>query len=237
MSEQTKPTNHDHIELDLDEVGQHDDVLGDVEAEEQRKRRKDLRRAVVGGLAGIAMLATPIVLANTLVGNDDSADAEISSAAISAMRDRSEANRTDAARAASLGSVMTTTTTAPPPPPTTTTTAPPTTTTTAPPETTTTEAPAPVDPAPDSGGSAPDPYSYATWDQLAQCESGGNWSINTGNGYYGGLQFSLGSWQGVGGTGLPSEASRETQITMGIRLYESGGWANWPACTRSLGWR
>ena len=50
------------------------------------------------------------------------------------------------------------------------------------------------------------------WDSLAQCESGGNWAINTGNGYYGGLQFNLGTWQAYGGTGLPSDASRETQI-------------------------
>ena len=41
------------------------------------------------------------------------------------------------------------------------------------------------------------------WDSLAQCESGGNWAINTGNGYYGGLQFNLGTWQAYGGTGLP----------------------------------
>ena len=45
------------------------------------------------------------------------------------------------------------------------------------------------------------------WDALAQCESGGNWAINTGNGYYGGLQFNLGTWQAYGGTGLPSQAS------------------------------
>ena len=48
------------------------------------------------------------------------------------------------------------------------------------------------------------------WDRLAKCESGGNWHINTGNGYYGGLQFSLGTWHAYGGTGLPSQHSRET---------------------------
>ncbi len=52
------------------------------------------------------------------------------------------------------------------------------------------------------------------WDRLAQCESGGNWAINTGNGYYGGLQFSLGTWRAYGGTGLPSQHSRETQIAI-----------------------
>jgi uncharacterized protein YabE (DUF348 family) len=75
------------------------------------------------------------------------------------------------------------------------------------------------------------------WDQLAQCESGGNWAINTGNGYYGGLQFSLSSWRAVGGQGYPHESSRETQIEMGRRLYAQGGWGHWPGCTRSFGWR
>jgi hypothetical protein len=76
-----------------------------------------------------------------------------------------------------------------------------------------------------------------TWDRLAQCESGGNWSINTGNGYYGGLQFNLNSWQWVGGTGYPHEASKETQIAMAERLLERQGWNAWPACSRQLGLR
>ena len=50
------------------------------------------------------------------------------------------------------------------------------------------------------------------WSGVAQCESGGNWATNTGNGYYGGLQFSLGTWQAYGGSGLPSSASRETRV-------------------------
>lgn len=74
------------------------------------------------------------------------------------------------------------------------------------------------------------------WDQLAQCESGGNWAINTGNGYYGGLQFNLGTWQAYGGTGLPSEHSRETQIAVATRLRDAtGGYGSWPACAASLG--
>lgn len=77
----------------------------------------------------------------------------------------------------------------------------------------------------------------SVWDRLAQCESGGNWAINTGNGYYGGLQFSLSSWRAVGGTGYPHEHSRETQIEMGKRLQASGGWGHWPACSRKLGLR
>ena len=74
------------------------------------------------------------------------------------------------------------------------------------------------------------------WDQLAQCESGGNWAINTGNGYYGGLQFNLGTWQAYGGTGLPSANSRETQIAVATRLRDAtGGYGSWPGCAASLG--
>jgi uncharacterized protein YabE (DUF348 family) len=74
------------------------------------------------------------------------------------------------------------------------------------------------------------------WDSLAQCESGGNWAINTGNGYYGGLQFSLSTWQAYGGSGLPSNASRETQIAVATRLRDAtGGYGSWPACSAKLG--
>jgi len=74
------------------------------------------------------------------------------------------------------------------------------------------------------------------WDQLAQCESGGNWATNTGNGYYGGLQFNLGTWQSYGGTGLPSDASRETQIAIATKVRDAnGGYGSWPACSQSLG--
>jgi hypothetical protein len=75
------------------------------------------------------------------------------------------------------------------------------------------------------------------WDQLAACESGGNWAANTGNGYYGGLQFSASSWAAVGGTGLPHEHSRGTQIAMGERLRAAQGWGAWPSCARRLGLR
>jgi hypothetical protein len=84
---------------------------------------------------------------------------------------------------------------------------------------------------------APTPVaSGSVWDALAACESGGNWSINTGNGYYGGLQFSLPSWQAVGGTGLPSDASREEQIARAEALAASGGgYGHWPSCSAQLG--
>jgi hypothetical protein len=75
------------------------------------------------------------------------------------------------------------------------------------------------------------------WDRLAQCESGGNWSINTGNGFYGGLQFTASTWRAMGGSGLPHQASRETQIAMGKKLQAAAGWGQWPGCTSKLGLR
>jgi LysM repeat protein len=77
----------------------------------------------------------------------------------------------------------------------------------------------------------------SVWDQLAACEAGGNWAINTGNGYYGGLQFTASSWQAVGGSGLPSDASREEQIMRGEILLAKQGWGAWPACAAKLGLR
>ncbi|MRJ76444.1 DUF348 domain-containing protein [Aeromicrobium sp. SMF47] len=65
------------------------------------------------------------------------------------------------------------------------------------------------------------------WDKIAQCESGGNWSINTGNGYYGGLQFSAATWKSVGGPGLPHQNSREVQIKYAKILQARSGWGQW----------
>lgn len=67
----------------------------------------------------------------------------------------------------------------------------------------------------------------SVWDKIAQCESGGNWSINTGNGYYGGLQFSAATWRSVGGPGLPHENSREVQIKYAKILQARSGWGQW----------
>ena len=78
---------------------------------------------------------------------------------------------------------------------------------------------------------------YGVWDRLAACESGGNWSINTGNGYYGGLQFSLSSWRAVGGSGYPHRAGRAEQIRRGRRLKARQGWGAWPSCSSRLGLR
>ncbi len=84
---------------------------------------------------------------------------------------------------------------------------------------------------------APSVADGSVWDRLAQCESGGNWSINTGNGYYGGLQFTASTWASVGGSGLPHENSREEQIKRGKILQQRSGWGQWPSCTAKLGLR
>lgn len=72
------------------------------------------------------------------------------------------------------------------------------------------------------------------WEALAQCESGGNWSINTGNGYYGGLQFSPSSWVAAGGSGSPAAASKAEQIRVAENLLQMQGWGAWPACAAKL---
>ncbi|MET1035882.1 MAG: transglycosylase family protein [Arthrobacter sp.] len=77
--------------------------------------------------------------------------------------------------------------------------------------------------------------STSTWDALAQCESTGDWSINTGNGYYGGVQFSMGTWQAFGGTGNPANASKSTQIAVAEKVLATQGWGAWPACSAKLG--
>lgn len=68
------------------------------------------------------------------------------------------------------------------------------------------------------------------WDAVAACESGGNWAINTGNGYYGGLQFSLGTWQSNGGRGMPHTASRAEQIRVAEATLRTQGIGAWPVC-------
>jgi uncharacterized protein YabE (DUF348 family) len=88
--------------------------------------------------------------------------------------------------------------------------------------------------------SAPAVSNGGVWDAIAQCESGGNWSINTGNGYSGGLQFAPGTWTGHGGGQYaPSAnlATREQQIAIAEKVRASQGWGAWPACTSKLGLR
>ena len=96
-------------------------------------------------------------------------------------------------------------------------------------------APPPPPPPPSGGGGS---VGTGVWDQLAECESGGNWSINTGNGYYGGLQFSYGTWLAYGGGAYGETAnlaSRDQQIAVAERLRADSGFHPWPACARKLG--
>jgi len=75
------------------------------------------------------------------------------------------------------------------------------------------------------------------WDRIAQCESGGKWNTSTGNGYYGGLQFSMGTWKAFGGSGSPHKASKSQQIAVAERILAKQGWKAWPACSRKAGYR
>ncbi|HET9255394.1 MAG TPA: transglycosylase family protein [Pseudonocardiaceae bacterium] len=78
------------------------------------------------------------------------------------------------------------------------------------------------------------------WDRVAQCESGGNWGANTGNGYYGGLQFSRGTWRSFGGGAYASTANRATrsqQIAIAEKVLRVQGWRAWPTCSIRAGMR
>jgi resuscitation-promoting factor RpfA len=88
---------------------------------------------------------------------------------------------------------------------------------------------APANAAPDSA-----------WDKLAQCESGSRWNINTGNGFYGGLQFTPSTWRAFGGKAFAAsahQASREQQIVVAERVLAGQGWNAWPSCSRKMGLR
>jgi uncharacterized protein YabE (DUF348 family) len=80
----------------------------------------------------------------------------------------------------------------------------------------------------------------STWDSIAHCEATGNWAINTGNGFYGGLQFTQSTWEAFGGTAYAPRAdlaSREQQISVAEKVQATQGWGAWPACTSKLGLR
>jgi len=77
--------------------------------------------------------------------------------------------------------------------------------------------------------------SASQWDAVAQCESGGNYAINTGNGFYGGLQFTLSTWQAFGGTGNPAAASEAEQIRVAENVLAGQGKGAWPVCGVGLG--
>lgn len=89
-------------------------------------------------------------------------------------------------------------------------------------------APAATNPAPADG---------SVWDKIAQCESGGNWQINTGNGYSGGLQFAAGTWGGYKGYASAADAPKSVQIERAeqVRAGRGGSYSAWPACSASLG--
>jgi len=104
-------------------------------------------------------------------------------------------------------------------------------------------APVPIDTAQDVGEAAepsPPVPMYGLWDRLAMCESTQNWAANTGNGYYGGLQFDRGTWLRHGGGGYAPRAdlaSRAQQIAVAVTTQAVQGWGAWPFCSRRLGLR
>ncbi|MFC0033082.1 transglycosylase family protein [Micromonospora chaiyaphumensis] len=88
------------------------------------------------------------------------------------------------------------------------------------------------------GPAAPASAAGVNWDAVAQCESGGNWHINTGNGYYGGLQFSRSTWNGYGGQKYASRAdlaSRSEQIAIAEKVLDGQGFGAWPVCGKKGG--
>ncbi|MCZ0729937.1 transglycosylase family protein [Mycolicibacterium iranicum] len=80
------------------------------------------------------------------------------------------------------------------------------------------------------GGTATAHADSVNWDAIAQCESGGNWSINTGNGHYGGLQFKQATWSANGGVGNPASAPRHEQIRVAENVLRTQGLKAWPKC-------
>jgi hypothetical protein len=85
--------------------------------------------------------------------------------------------------------------------------------------------------------STADAAAPSKWDKIAKCESGGDWNINTGNGFSGGLQFTSSTWREFGGKGRPEDASKDQQIAVAERVLAVQGWRAWPACSRRLGLR
>lgn len=98
--------------------------------------------------------------------------------------------------------------------------------------------PAPA-PTPDGGAAVqpavmttPAVHQSVNWDAVAKCESGDNWAINTGNGFHGGLQFTLSTWHSNGGSGMPESAGRDEQIRVAENVLHSQGIGAWPVCGR-----
>jgi hypothetical protein len=108
----------------------------------------------------------------------------------------------------------------------------PTVPTTTPPATT---PPVATPPPPPPASAPPTSPLGGVWAELRQCESGGNYATDTGNGYYGAYQFSAATWHGLGFTGLPSQAPPAVQDEAAVELQARSGWGQWPACSRRLG--
>lgn len=88
------------------------------------------------------------------------------------------------------------------------------------------------------GGAPAHAATGSTWNQLSKCESGGNWHINTGNGFYGGLQFSASTWKAFGGgkyAPRADQASKSEQISVAEKVLDAQGWGAWPSCSSKLG--
>jgi hypothetical protein len=86
----------------------------------------------------------------------------------------------------------------------------------------------------------PKPRHYSAWTRIARCESTGRWHVNTGNGYFGGLQISAGTWRAFGGlryARLPHRASKVKQMRVAERILRGQGWGAWPHCSRVAGMR
>lgn len=94
-------------------------------------------------------------------------------------------------------------------------------------------------PAASAAGGAREEVRSAVWERLAECESSGNWAANTGNGYYGGLQFTRTTWDSFGGgrfASEPHQASKAEQIAIATAIRDAGGgYGAWPVCARKLG--
>lgn len=207
-----------------------------------------VQRSRLAFALSVTVAALPILIVDNLPATAAPDDEVRTVAAQDTSSSTSEAptsSTTEDPTTTTVAVVVEETTTSEAEPETTTTEAPEPTTTEAPamassapaPAPTTTAAPAPPSTPPSEGYEYGDPDDPATWDRLARCESGGDWSLNSGNGYYGGLQFSLATWQDVGGSGYPHEYSREEQIRRGQILQARYGWGQWPHCSSKLGYR
>jgi hypothetical protein len=98
-------------------------------------------------------------------------------------------------------------------------------------------APRPATPRPVTAAAVPNGGDELTWQRLRNCEAGGRYSANSGNGYYGAYQFSAGTWRSLGYGGLPHQAPPEVQDQAARKLQARSGWGQWPACSRRIGAR